>query len=85
MFGDLIAGFCDEQRAGAVEIADGLDLVVLGHQGHGLSDKLVGLPDEIVEQIGHIEVMRSGSFGSGWSGVMNACSALSSICIIEIS
>ena len=55
MLGDLIAGFCDEQRAGAVEIADGLDLVVLGHQGHGLSNQLVGLPDEIVEQVGHVE------------------------------
>ena len=55
MLGDLIAGFCDEQRAGAVEIADGLDLVVLGHQGHRLSNQLVGLPDDIVEQVGHVE------------------------------
>ena len=55
MLGDLVAGFCDEQRAGAVEIADGLDLVVLGHQGHRLSNQLVGLPDEIVEQVGHVE------------------------------
>ena len=54
MRGDLIAGFSDQKCAGITEIADGLDLVVLGHERDGLSDKLVRLPDEVVQQIGHI-------------------------------
>ena len=55
MLGDLIAGFSDQKCAGITEIADGLDLVVLGHERDGLADKLVRLPDEIVQQIGHVE------------------------------
>ena len=55
MLGDLIAGFCDQKCAGITEIADGLDLVVLGHERDRLADKFICLPDEIVQQIGHIE------------------------------
>ena len=55
MLGDLIAGFCDQKCAGITEIADGLDLVVLGHERDRLADKFICLPDEIVQQIGHVE------------------------------
>ena len=55
MLGDLIAGFCDQKCAGITEIADGLDLVVLGHERDRLADKFICLPDEIVQQIGHVK------------------------------
>ena len=55
MLGDLIAGFSDQKCAGITEIADGLDLVILGHERDRLADKLVRLPDEIVQQIGYVE------------------------------
>ena len=55
MLGDLIAGFCDQKCAGITEIADSLDLVVLGHERDRLADKFICLPDEIVQQIGHVK------------------------------
>ena len=56
MFRDLVAGFCDEQRAVLIEEMDGAHLVLLAHQGDRLADEAVGLLDEIVEQV--VDIMR---------------------------
>ena len=56
MFRDLVAGFCDEQRAVLIEEMDGAHLVLLAHQGDRLADEAVGLLDEIVEQV--VDIVR---------------------------
>ena len=56
MFRDLVAGFCDEQRAVLIEEMDGAHLVLLAHQGDRLADETVGLLDEIVEQV--VDIVR---------------------------
>ena len=55
MLGDLVAGFRDHERAAVAEVADGAHLVVLGHERGRLSHERVGLTDEIVEQVCHVE------------------------------
>lgn len=51
----FIAGFGNQKSAGITEIADGLDLVVFGHQRDRFSNQFVRLPDEVVKQIRHVE------------------------------
>ena len=42
----FIAGFGNQKSAGITEIADGLDLVVFGHQRDRFSNQFVRLPDK---------------------------------------
>ena len=63
MFRDLVAGFCDEQRAVLIEEMDGAHLVLLAHQGDRLADETVGLLDEIVEQ--GVDIMRDAGRQKG--------------------
>lgn len=80
MFRDLVAGFCDEQRAVLIEEMDGAHLVLLAHQGDRLADETVGLLDEIVEQV--VDIVRDAGrlLPAGWADVSpaSACSAMAS-------
>ena len=51
VFGDLVAGFGNEERPVLAQKADGAHLVLLVHQRDGLSDQRHRLRDELVEQL----------------------------------
>ena len=71
MLGDLVAGFGDQQRALAVQIADRALFVVLVTQGDGLADQLGGFPQQLVEQLADVrrDLLRLGrGRGSGQLG-----------------
>ena len=53
--GDPVPALGDEEGAGVVQKANGLDLVLLGHHGHGLSHQANGLGDELVQQLVYVE------------------------------
>ncbi len=51
MLRDLIAAFCDEERAGVAEKLDGLDFILFCHERDWLSNQLHALINQVVQKV----------------------------------